>query len=217
MWGQWFTVIGVVRNAKYRQLVYPPEPCVYLHLLQNNNANDCVIHVRVTGDPQSYASAVEKTVHELNPELPLFGITTLRSSMRLGSMLMRVAGTFAGAFGLLSLLLAAVGIYGVVAYSTRQRTREIGVRMAMGAKPGDIFRLVLSQGFRLAIAGLTIGLVLSAALTRFLRSMLFGVSEMDIPTIMIVSILLCVVTLAACFVPARRAARVNPNIALRYE
>jgi len=128
-----------------------------------------------------------------------------------------VAGTFAGAFGLLSLLLAAVGIYGVVAYTTRQRTREIGIRMAIGAKPGDIFRLVLKHGLRLAVSGIAVGLLLSALLTRFLRGMLYGVSNMDIPTIAAVSILLCAVTLTACFLPARRAARVDPNIALRYE
>jgi len=137
--------------------------------------------------------------------------------MQMGSIFERIAGTFAGAFGLLSLLLAAVGIYGVVAYTTRQRTREIGIRIALGAKPGDVFRLVLSQGLKLAIAGLTIGLLLSVVLTRFLHGMLFGVSATDIPTIAIVSILLCVVTLAACFLPAHRAAKINPNTALRYE
>jgi len=216
VWGRWFTVIGVARNAKYRRLVYAPEPCVFRPLFQAY-AGECIIHARVTGNPQSFRSSVEKTVHGLNPELPIFGIATLRSSMRLGSFFERIAGTFAGAFGLLSLLLAAVGIYGVVAYTTRQRTREIGIRLALGAKQSDVFRLVLKQGVRLAVAGLIIGLLLSAVLTRFLRGMLYGVSETDIPTIVIVSILLCVVTLAACFFPALRAAKVNPNIALRYE
>jgi predicted permease len=216
-YGRWFTVIGVARNAKYRRLIYPPEPCVFLPLFQISNANDYIIHVRVTGNPQSFRSSVEKTMHEMNPELPLFCITTLRSSMRLGSVFERIAGTFAGAFGLISLLLAAVGIYGVVSYTTRQRTHEIGIRMALGAKPGDVFRLVLNHGLKLAIAGLVLGLVLSTVLTRFLRGMLFGVSEMDIPTIVTVLILLGFVTLAACFVPARRAAKVNPTIALRYE
>jgi ABC-type antimicrobial peptide transport system permease subunit len=137
--------------------------------------------------------------------------------MRLGSILERVAGTFASAFGLLSLLLSAVGIYGVVAYTTRQRTCEIGIRMAMGAKPGDIFRLVLKQGLRLAVVGLAVGLLLSAVLTRFIRGLLYGVSSMDIPTITVVLILLCAVTSVACFFPARRAARIDPNVALRYE
>lgn len=216
VYGRKFGVIGVVRNAKYRRIVYFPEPCIFIPLFQSY-ARECIIHVRTAGNPQSLRSAVVKTVHELNPELPVFNITTLKSSMRMGSIFERVAGTFAGVSGLLSLLLATVGIYGVVAYRTRQRTREIGIRMAMGAKPGDILRMVLKQGSRLAVAGLAVGLLLTIALTRFLRSMLFGVSELDIPTITVVSILLCAVTMIACFLPARRAAKENPNTALRYE
>ncbi len=216
MQDEWFTVVGVARNGKYRRLVYPPEPVIFLSLSQDFR-NEVIIHARVTGDPMAFASAIEKAVHELNPELPVFNVTTLRSSMQLGSIFERLAGTFAGAFGLLALLIAAVGIYGVVDYTTRQRTREIGVRMAIGARPGDIFRLVLTQGFQLAVAGLTGGLALSLVLTPFLRSMLFGVTEMDARTIAGVSILLCLVTLFACYLPARRAARTEPVIALRYE
>lgn len=214
--GRSFTVVGVARNGKYRRLVYPAEPVFFLPLFQAYD-DTVIIHVRVAGDPKAFASAVEAAVHGLNPELPLFNITTLRSSMQLGSIFERLAGAFAGAFGLLALLLAAVGIYGVVAYTTRQRTREIGVRMAIGAKPADVFRLVLSQGLRLALVGLSAGLALSLVLTRFLRGLLFGVSEMDAPTIAAVSILLCAVTLVACYVPARRAAKVSLISALRYE
>ena len=214
--GQSFTVVGVARNGKYRRLVYPAEPVIFLPLFQSYD-DVITIHARVSGDPKAFTSAVEKAVHELNPELPLFNITTLRSSMQLGSLFERLAGAFAGAFGLLALLIAAVGIYGVVDYTTRQRTREIGVRMALGAKPGDVFRLVLSQGFKLALIGLSVGLTLSLLLTRFLRSMLFGVTELDAPTIASVSLLLCIVTLVACYVPAHRAAKVNPIVALRYE
>ncbi len=213
--GRWFTVVGVARNGKYRRLVYPPEPVFFLPLFQSY-VREVIIHARVGGEPRAYASAVEKAVHELNPELPVFNVTTLQSSMQLGSIFERLASTFAGVFGLLALFLAAIGIYGVVDYTTRQRTREIGVRVALGAEPGQIFRLVLSQGFRLALVGLTLGLALSLMVTRFLRSMLFGVTEMDAPTIACVSILLCAVTLAACYFPARRAAKVNPILALKY-
>jgi len=215
-WGRWFTVIGVAQNAKYRRLVYPDEPVIYLPLYQAYY-DLVIIHARVSGDPRAFAGAVERTVHELNPELPLFNVTTLRSSMQLGSIFERLAGAFAGAFGLLALLIAAVGIFGVVDYTTRQRTREIGVRMALGAKPGNVLGLVLTQGLRLTLIGLCLGLALSLVLTRFLRSMLFGVTEMDGLTIVTVSILLCAVTLAACYFPAHRAARVNPITALRYE
>lgn len=216
-WGRWVTVIGVARNAKYLRSIYPPKPCVYIPIFQTGNGNDWIIHARVSGDPQSYSSSIVEIVHSLDPELPVFEITSLSSSMRFGSFFERIAGTFAGAFGLLSLLLASVGIYGVVAYTTRQRTREIGIRIAMGAKPIDIFRMVLKQGFLLASAGVAAGLVLSAVFTQFLKGMLFGVSNMDIPTIAVVSIILCAVTMIACFLPARRAAKINPNNALRYE
>ena len=213
--GQSFTVVGLARNGKYRRLVYPAEPVIFLPLFQAYD-DALIIHARVAGNPQALASVVERTVHELNPELPVFNVTTLSSSMQLGSLFERLASAFAGAFGLLALLIAAVGIYGVVDYATRQRTREIGIRMALGAKPDDVFRLVLSQGLKLALIGLSVGLGMSLVLTPFLRSMLFGVTEMDAPTIAGVSILLCVVTLAACYVPARRAAKANPLAALRH-
>ncbi len=214
--GEWFSVVGVVRNGKYRRLVYAPEPVVFLPLFQSYS-DEVIIHARVAGDPRASISSVEKTVHELLPDLPVFNITTLRSSMQLGSIFERVAGTLAGAFGLLALLLAAVGIYGVVDYTTRQRTREIGIRRALGAQQSHVFRLVLIQGLRLALIGLTAGVAVSMVLTRFLRSMLFGVTEMDAPTFVSVSLLLCIVTLAACYIPARRAAKVDPTVALHYE
>jgi putative ABC transport system permease protein len=122
-----------------------------------------------------------------------------------------------GAFGLLALILAAVGIYGVIAYTTRQRSHEIGIRMALGAQQGDVFRLVLGQGLRMILAGLAIGLALSFALTRFLRNILFGVGATDALTFVGVAILLCAVALLACYIPARRAMRVDPMVALRYE
>jgi len=129
----------------------------------------------------------------------------------------RIAGTFVGAFGLLALILAAVGIYGVIAYTTRQRSHEIGIRMALGAQQSDVFRLVLGQGLRMILAGLAIGLALSFALTRFLRNILFGVGATDALTFVGVAMLLCVVALLACYIPARRAMRVDPMVALRYE
>jgi ABC-type antimicrobial peptide transport system permease subunit len=128
-----------------------------------------------------------------------------------------VAVTFASSFGFLALLLAAVGIYGVVAYTTRQRTREIGIRMALGAQKGDVFRLILGQGSRLALAGVAVGIALSLAVTRFLKSQLYGVSATDALTFAAVGLLLAAVALAACYIPARRATQVEPTTALHCE
>jgi len=133
--------------------------------------------------------------------------------MRFGTILENVAATFAGSFGMLAMLLAVVGIYGVVSYSTRQRTREIGIRMSLGAAKGQIYRLVLAQGLRLTLAGLVVGVVLSLVLTRVLKSKLYGVSSTDALTYFGVATALSVVALVACHIPARRATKVQPTVA----
>jgi ABC-type antimicrobial peptide transport system permease subunit len=179
--------------------------------------HDTTIHLRTTGDPRAMASSVEETIHQLNPELPLYNVNPLSVTMQLGTLLGRVAATFAGSFGLLAMLLAAVGIYGVVAYTIRQRTREIGIRRALGAEKGGLYRLVLGQGFRLTLAGLVVGTALGLAFTRLLKAQLFGVSETDAITFAAVGLLLAVVAPLACHIPARRATRVDPMVALRYE
>ncbi|HUJ32212.1 MAG TPA: ABC transporter permease [Candidatus Acidoferrum sp.] len=215
---EWFTVVGLARNAKYRMLTYPPEPVIYLSIYQAyRSTQDTTIHLRASGDPQAMAFPAERAMGELNPELPLFNVNPLKVTMEFGTLLERVAATFAGSYGLLAMLLAAVGIYGVVAYTTRQRTREIGIRMALGAERSQIFRLVLRQGFRLAAAGLTVGMTLSLVLTRFLRSRLYGVGATDALTFASVAVALAVVALAACYLPARRATKIEPTIALRCE
>jgi predicted permease len=213
-----FTIVGVARNAKYRLLTYPTEPVIYLPIYQAfRSTQDTTIHLRTTGDPRTVASSVEETIHQLNPELPLFNVNPLSVTMQLGTIFGRVAATFAGSFGFLAIMLAAVGIYGVVAYTTRQRTREIGIRMALGAEKEGIYRFVLGQGFRLTLAGLVVGTALALAFTRLLKAQLFGVSETDAVTFASVGLLVAVVALLACHVPARRAMRVDPMVALRYE
>jgi predicted permease len=213
----WLTVVGVARNINAsRRLYESPQPFVYMPLFQMYSHAE-IIHARVSGDPLIFAAAVEDTVHQLNADLPVYDVTTLATHMKLATIGYRVAGTFVGAFGLLALVLAAVGIYGVVAYSTRQRTHEIGIRMALGAQMSDVFRLVLGKGLRLTFLGLAIGFVVSLALTRFLNSLLFGVTTTDALTFFGVAVLLCIVALAACYIPARRAMRVDPMVALRYE
>jgi predicted permease len=216
VWGTWYNVVGVARNGKYRRLVYPPEP-VFFQPLYQRYRDLVTIHARVSGDPQAYASEVEQAVHQLNADLPVFGVTTLESIMRLGSVFERLPGTLAGAFGLLALILAAVGIYGVIDYTTRQRTHEMAIRMALGARRAEVFRLVLGQGLRLTLTGLAAGIAVSLALTRYLKSVLFGVTADDVLTYAAVALLLCLVSLVACYIPARRTTKVDPMEALRYE
>jgi predicted permease len=214
--GGHYTVVGVAANGKYRRLTYEPAPLVLMPLMQRYES-EVILHVRTSGDPLALTSAVERTVADLNPNLPLFNVATLQESMQMGSVFERVAVIFAGAFGLLALILAAVGIYAVVAYSTKQRTHEIGIRIALGASKADVLRQVLGQGLRLTLAGLAVGVAVSLVLTRFLRGMLFGVATSDWLTYSTVSVVLCLVALIACFIPARRAASIEPMQALRTE
>jgi putative ABC transport system permease protein len=176
-----------------------------------------IIIARTTGNPLSFGTTVGSTIHDLNADVLVFDVTTLELREQIASFGQRVAGTFVGAFGLLALVLAAVGIYGVTAYTTRQRTHEIGVRMALGASRDDILRLVLGHGLRLTVVGVVLGLVASLVLTRYLGSMLLGVTSTDALTFSCVAVLLCAVALFASFIPARRAMRVDPIVALRYQ
>jgi len=216
--GRWFTVVGVAANGKYRRITYAAAPLVLVSLAQRYTSQ-VVLHVRVNGDPQSFRSAVAKTIHELNSDLPLYNQSTLKDNMQMGSALERIAAALAGSFGILALVLAAVGIYGVVAYTTRQRTHEIGIRMALGARQADVFRSILSQGAWLALLGLGVGLAVSFAFMRFLRGLLFEVVaiDVDLGTIAAAATALFLVALAACYFPARRAASTDPMQALRTE
>jgi predicted permease len=213
---EWFKVIGVARDVKVNRLNEKPTPFVYLPLYQVYRPN-MIIDARVTGDPLTFAKTIEKTVHELNPDLVVFDVTTLELRSQFASFGQRLAGTFVGAFGLLALALAAVGIYGVTSYTTRQRTHEIGIRITLGATKQDVLRLVLIYGLRLMLIGIGLGLALALVLTRFLRGLLLGVTSTDALTFSSVALLLCAVALLACFIPARRATRVDPMTALRYE
>jgi predicted permease len=211
---EWFTVVGVARDCKEIALNEKPLPFLYLPVSQIYRP-DMIINARVAGDPLTLARTVENAAHELNPDLVLFDETTVESRDQFSSFGQRVAGTFVGAFGLLALALAAIGIYGVVAYTTRQRTHEIGIRVTLGASRQDVLRMVLGQGLRLMLIGVAVGLGLSFVLTRFLSSLLLGVTSTDALTFSTVVILLCAVALFACFIPGRWAMRVEPMVALR--
>ena len=214
--GRPYTVVGVAANAKYRRLTDDPSPLILVPLMQDSRS-PVIVHVRTSGNPMALAPEVEEAIHGLNADLPLFNVTTLKQNMGLGSMFQRIVVVFAGVFGLVAMLLSAVGVYGVVAYTTRQRTHEIGIRMALGATKGDVSRQVLKQGLRLALIGLTAGFAASLVLTRYLRGMLFGVGSADWLTFTTVGVAICAVALLACFIPARRAASVDPMQALRTE
>jgi predicted permease len=216
LWGKWRTVVGVSANAKYRRLVYDPTPLILLPLAQSYRG-EVILHLRVAGDPLRYTAAVQQAVADLDPDLPLYNIATLQSNMRMGNVFERIVVDFAGCFGVLALLLATVGLYGVVACTTKQRTHEIGIRIALGAAKSTIFRQILAQGLRLTFAGVLAGLTASLLITRFLRSLLYGIGVTDWITFSTVVLLLAVVALLACYLPARRATRILPMIALRHE
>jgi ABC-type antimicrobial peptide transport system permease subunit len=214
--GKWATVAGVARTSHYYDLDEPPKPFIYLPLEQFF-ASEVTLHVRLAGDPLVSAAAATERIHQLNAGLPVFDVGTLEMRTQAVTFSLRMAGTVSAAFGVLALLLATVGIYGVVAYGTRQRTREFGVRMALGAQPADILRMILRQGLGMLLAGTAAGLVAAFAAGRLLSRLLFNVSPADPITFAGVSLGLLAVGLTACYLPARGAVRVDPMVALRHE
>jgi predicted permease len=214
--GDWATVVGIARTTNYYRLNETPVAFIYRPLYRDY-VPSATLHVRVSGNPADFALAAQNTIHEMDANLPVFDIAELGVRIQVASGIQRIAGSTVGVFGLLALALAAVGIYGVIAYSTKQRTHEIGIRMALGAHPRDILRLVVGQGVRLTMIGGGIGLVASLLLARLLSSLLFGVSASDPFTLAGVTLLLAGAALLACYIPARRAMRVAPIVALRHE
>ena len=208
-------VIGVARDLKYRSLGDIPRLFVYVPLQQQ--FNPAITIVARTTNGQRLAGEIRALVASMNPNLPIVGAQTLEEAGALGLIPQQIAVSVTGSLGIVALLLAAIGIYGVTAYAVTRRTREIGVRIALGAARGDIVRMVLRQGMSLAGIGAVIGLALAAAASRVLTSLLFGVPPLDPVTFAGTAVLFAVVGLAACYVPARRATRINAIEALRYE
>jgi putative ABC transport system permease protein len=173
--------------------------------------------VRTTGDPMLIAATVSGVVRDLDPALPIYRMQSMSDLVADSLVRPRFLSILLGAFSAIALALAAVGIYGVMAYSVSQRTQEIGVRMALGARTSDVLKMVLSQGVKLASAGVAIGLAGAFALTRVMSTLLFEVSVTDPATFAAVVVLLAVVALLACYIPARRAMKVDPLQALRHE
>jgi len=214
--GQYREIVGVARTAKYRNLREDPLPFIYTPLAQEPQGGMTLI-VRTAGDPSALVGAVRNEVGAINKDVPLFGVQT--TTQRIGSQLAtdRVVAVLLSVFAGSALLLAAIGIYGVVGYAVAQRTHEIGIRIALGADRHDILKLIVGQGMVLIVIGAAIGLALALAATQVLKSVFFGVSATDPLTFVSVVIVLVGVALLACYLPARRAMKVDPLVALRYE
>jgi putative ABC transport system permease protein len=173
--------------------------------------------VRTAVDPRSLEETMRAQVAALDRDLPVFNVSTMDDLRSTSMIAQRIGGTLMAAFATFALVLAAIGLFGVIAYTVSERTREIGIRIALGAKPREVFRLVVGQGMMLALIGLLVGLPLALGMGRAVAGLLYGVAPNDFATFAGVAILLALVALAACYIPARRAMRVDPLIALRYE
>jgi predicted permease len=206
-------VIGVVKNTKHQFMNERPAPMVYMSYFQRGF--ETIVQVRTQGNPNDIAPAVENAIHEIDGQLPVFDIRTMRETTQMATIFAVMQSTFAGILAAIALILATTGIYGVVAYRTALRTHEIGIRVALGASPGDVLRLVLMQGLSLTAIGLGLGLALSFSLARFLAAWLYGVGANDPLTVIVVVLLLGAMSVLACYFPARRATRVDPVAAIR--
>ena len=214
--GPWVRIVGVAEAGKYFNIAEDPRPFVWTAMSQDYNSTGMLI-VRTKGNPEPLFGPVREQVQSLDPTLPLFDVKTLTEHMKFALFPARVAATVLGVFGLVALMLAAIGVYGITSYAVAQRTHEIGVRLALGAQLSDVLRLVLGHGLKLTIIGAAIGLVGAFLVTRAITSVLYGVSATDPITFGLVSVVLVAVALVACYVPARRATKVEPLIALRNE
>jgi predicted permease len=214
--GQLVTVVGVARDARYADLAETTPPLVYYSNEQFWESRQTLL-VRITGNPAQVASGIQAALRSLDPMLPRPGVTTLENATGITLLPQRIAAIVTGVLGGVGLLLATLGLYGVIAYSVNQRTREMGIRVALGARPFDVLGLVFREGIRLAVAGVAIGLVLAAAATRLIAGFLFDVSSLDAITFVGMSTLFIAVASVAIALPARRAAGSDPMTALRSE
>ncbi len=214
--GPWQEIVGVVRSSKYLSLGEAPTPVVYLSLQQNHETG-MTIHVRSAVEPSTIVAAVRNEAQSLEKNLPVGNPVRMSESVANSLYAARMGAILLTVFGGLALLLASIGLYGVMSFAVSRRTRELGIRMALGARPGDVFILVLRQGMSLIVAGIVLGLAVAAMVTRLLASFLYGVSTTDTVTFAAIPVVLTLIALLACYVPARKATKVEPLVALRYE
>jgi predicted permease len=210
-------IIGVTKDAQYLSLREPALRHFYEPIAQQPQLFDLTMHIKTSGDPTALAGLVRDQVQQLDSHLPLYGVKTLEAQIDESITQERLVTWLCTAFGLLATLLTALGLYGVLGFSVAQRTREIGIRVALGAQARDVFKLVVGQGVVLIAAGVALGLVVSFAFTRLIGALLFGITPTNAMTFVAASAGLTLLALVACFVPARRATRVDPSVALRYE
>jgi predicted permease len=213
-----FEVVGVSRTSKYALLWEDPQPFFYLPIKQNN-PGAAVLHVRSKSDMAAIVTAVRGELRALDAEMPIFDVKSIEGHLQYGNAYLpsRMGAFFTGAFGIVGLALATIGIYGVISYSVTQRTQEIGIRMALGASRTEVLKMILGHGVIVIAIGVAIGCIGALALTSPLSYMLMGVSATDPIIFATVALLLALVALLACWIPARRATKVDPMVALRYE
>jgi predicted permease len=210
----WMTVIGVAGDVLNRRLSEPPQPIMYRSLEQSSDLSFALL-IRTRGEPPGLGEAVSREVSAVDPDLPVYAVRTMHELIQTAVSQRQFLMRLLVAFGVLATALALLGIYGVMAYSVSQRTREIAIRIAIGARQVDVSRMVMRRGLVLTAAGLLAGIIASFGLSQLVRSQLFGVQPSDPVTIASVLVLMTVVAAAAAYVPARRAAQVDPVVALR--
>ncbi|HEY1676671.1 MAG TPA: ABC transporter permease [Candidatus Sulfotelmatobacter sp.] len=211
-----YTIVGVVGDVK-DQALNLDTPSLYYAIPQRGSWPLMDVVVRTDGSPEALLPAIREKVHELDASLALANVSTMDQWLSNSAAQPRLNTQLLSVFAIGALLIAAIGIYGVLAYSVNQRTREIGLRMALGATPGNVLRLIVGEGMRVVLIGVVIGLAGGLALGRAVSSLVFGVPVRDPATFIVVAVILAAIALAACVIPARRAARVDPMVALRYE
>lgn len=218
--GEQIAIVGVVKDVKALSLwEQKPIPQIYIPLAQApaDLLGQITMEVRTAVSPVAAVAALRTTMRDIDANLPLVNVVTQKAQINSTLQSERSLSTLSTLFGLLALGLASLGLYGIAAFSVASCTREIGIRMAIGARPGDVYRMFIRQGMRLALSGVVFGMVIAFVASRLLASLLFGVTRVDSLIYLGVSILLVLVALAACYIPARRASRVDPMVALRYE
>jgi putative ABC transport system permease protein len=212
----WREIVGVVRNVKHRSQKHDYDPELYVPHAQLPMWGMALV-VRTEGDPKAVARALQAEATSIDKDIPVYRLKTMDQYLGTAMAKPRFNALLLGMFGVLALLLTAIGLYGVIAYSVAQRTQEIGIRVALGAQSTDVMKMVVRQGMVLTLAGLAVGIASAFYLTRLLSAMLYGISATDKGTFVSTALILLGVALAASFIPARRAARVDPIIALRDE